>query len=53
MKKDDCSLARIANALEWRNYWDWYAEQQSGPASFTTDPPPPPPPPPLPDFTGS
>lgn len=46
MKKKD-SLDRIADALEWANYWRWYYNR---PAVYALDegtgPPPPPPPPP-------
>lgn len=46
MKKAD-SLDRIADALEWRNYWDWYRENGGISAlDEGTGPPPPPPPPP-------
>lgn len=45
MKKAD-SLDRIADALEWRNRWDWWRAQQGEVSAFDgTDPPPPPPPP--------
>lgn len=44
MKKAD-SLDRIADALEWRNYWDWYRAQPEVQAFDGVDPPPPPPPP--------
>lgn len=43
MKKDN--LDRIADALEWRNYWDWYREQPVQTLDEGTGPPPPPPPP--------
>lgn len=47
MKKD--ALDRIADALEWRNYWDYCRESQNNGSISTLDegtgPPPPPPPP--------
>lgn len=54
MKKAD-SLDRIADALEWRNYWDWYrcerCRREDGEVSAFDDGtgPPPPPPPPAPE----
>lgn len=45
MKKAD-SLDRIADALEWRNYWDWCRAQGVVAFDEGTGPPPPPPPPP-------
>ncbi len=44
MKKRD-SLDRIADALEWRNYWDWFNAQPQTRDEGTGPPPPPPPPP--------
>lgn len=43
MKKD--ALDRIADALEWRNYWDWHNSKPEVTAFDGVDPPPPPPPP--------
>lgn len=48
MKKAD-SLDRIADALEWRNYWDWYRAQPEIQAFDDGTGPPPPPPPPAPE----
>ena len=45
MKKKD-SLDRIADALEWRNYFDWYWSNNVAALDEGTGPPPPPPPPP-------
>lgn len=45
MKKNN--LDRIADALEWANYWRWYnAQSDVQSLDEGTGPPPPPPPPP-------
>lgn len=44
------ALDRIADALEWRNYWEWFRNQpdDGDVTTFGTDGPPVPPKPPKP-----
>ena len=52
MKKD--ALDRIADALEWANYWQWHHNRSDVQTlDEGTGPPPPPPPPPVPPELGN